>query len=273
MALLPRVRGNLESFHKRSWKAVGGLLVVLIEEVAVGLGRKGLLALWDWLRELRERPLGEGGVLVVAALVFSLIWAAVDPIRLWRERLIRKAGTLVQRKLPREEAELVQDVRTIWNRYGEAAAGSLRDLFGLVVVPEIRNKNYLADLLDIKGRALARSADVLGEAVALDSVLGIEEVRIRFNSMYAEYLEVCKWVARIAKADVDLTTPEKKWRINKWRELHAVFYDKLCDLVERPAHHGTLKIFVGPGMLMDEDFKQFLAAAEASTPQLKFDQI
>ena len=212
------------------------------------------------LKQLAGLPVSYFGLALVGLLAVLMIAAFVDtsPTAAVLSDWLRRRQQSKPRPLDAAELALVQDLRTVWNRYGVAASDSLHSLFQ-DVVHETKEATYWGDLLDPKVQELGEAKLEMHGAVAPDSTLSIAEVRERFNRMYRAYLTACRWLARIEDHD-HVKLDRYTERLHRWRDVHRIFRDKLEDLVQQPAHHRTLAIYSYPEF--DSSFARFMGAAE-----------
>ncbi len=266
---LQRFRHNLAEFKGRSWKKSGGLLVLLIEEVAFGLVWRTVVSGWNWLRELRDRPLGEAGVLIALALVVSLLWAAVDPIRLRRERKERalKLAAKESPKLTLEEQNVIQPIREFWNLYGYPAAEGLRFWLDRQKTELKKSGVYWASLLELEVNQLASAMHDLGESLAPESRIPPAEVQRRTDSLSVAFYQSVRWVAQIAEQEPDFADEGYKEWLAAWQPLYRRSNDEARRLVTIPAHAG-LKMFrpLIFGDMGDSVLGRFLLAADQGLP-------
>ena len=217
------------------------------------------------LKQLAGFPVGYYGLALVGLLAVLIVAAFVDtsPTAAVLSQWLKRRQHSKPRPLDVAELALVQDLRTVWNRYGLASADSLYSLFQ-DVVHETKEAMYWGDLLDPKVQELGEAKLEMHGAVALDSTLSIAEVRERFNRMYRAYLAACRWLARIEDHD-HVKLERYTERLHRWRDLHRLFRDKLEDLVQQPAHNRTLAIYSYPEF--DSSYQRFMGAAETEREQ------
>lgn len=220
---------------------------------------------WRDIRWLLDLPIGLFGVILFVVLMVLIITAFFDTsptaatFKEWLGR--RKEST--PRPPPREERELVQDLRTVWNRYGQIATYHLKDLFGSVT-EELERKQYLAELLKSKVDELEKAGEAM-QGIVGNELTRIAEAREAFNRLYKAYLCACTWLGKIeAAGDVGLALEPYGKRLGYWRVAHRTFRDKLEDLVQIPAHSGTLSIYLHA--LANQALVRFLKAAERPEP-------
>ncbi len=185
-----------------------------------------------------------GVVLLVCAVWFFVLaaWKAYDGSEWAALRRTRKP----KRVLSDVERKLIQDIRTVWNRYGEMPVAAIADQL-VRIVSDLRERHYWAPLLTPSVEKLNKAREALKESLGSTSRDGIEPVRDRFNDMYTAYLQTCCWIARIDEAgDIDVSIEPGERYMMQWRAGHTEFFDKLQDLVQVPEHEQTLSIYPQP---------------------------
>jgi len=246
---------RLKQRHWSLWIIV--LFFLFIAEQVVqsvlfsGTTRLGTLVLraFEWLM---GRPIGLFG-LALFGLVVTLVLVSFIDTR--PRRPIRTKGLPAP---PPEERALIQDIRTVWNMHGCEAAEGLLFIFR-TAVEEVKSTSYWGGLLAEKVAAFETANAALAKAVAHDSREPLADVRRRFDEMYAAFLIASRWLATLDKNKViDLSAPQ--WHINEWRRSSKVFFYKLNELVQKPEHQQTLKIFL-PTFVDDAAYAEFIRAA------------
>jgi hypothetical protein len=182
-----------------------------------------------------------GVVLLVCAVWFFLLaaWTAYDGSQWAAHRRALKP----KRFLSDEERKLIQDIRTVWNRYGEMPVSAIADQLGRIA-SDLRERRYWAPLLTPQIEQLNRARSALRDSLGSKSEDGIGRVRNLFNDMYTAYLQSCCWLARMNEAgDIDVTNEPGERYMMLWRAGHNEFFDRLQDVVQIPEHDKTLSIF------------------------------
>jgi hypothetical protein len=189
-----RLPPSIAAFSNRligtSWKRLVGLLVLLVEELTVGLLADGLSWLGRWVVALGERPMGTFFAVVLVVLVLGIAWAATDPVRVV-ERLRRKPRV---RHTP-EEVRAIDDLRAVWNNHGKSATESL----ALLLDGRSRTlRDYVgfARLLDRVVNQLNSYKDGLTRTFADDDPEPLHEVMSRFASFTQVYWIAAAWTNR-----------------------------------------------------------------------------
>lgn len=185
-----------------------------------------------------------GLVLLLCAFWFIALssWMAYDGSE-WAMR--RRQIDRHRRPLSESERKLIQDLRTVWTRYGEMPVGAIAELLRRAV-GDLKERVYWGELLTHKVEQLTSARDALKESLGSGSVHGIEQVRDRFDAMYRAYLQGCCWIARLNEArDIDTSAEPGERYMTQWRAGHREFFDKLQDLVTIPEHEQTLSIYPG----------------------------
>lgn len=128
-------------------------------------------------------------------------------------------------------------MRTLWNRYFQPAAGTRQTIFGSVLFRLETKPVYWWRLVNPPLERLRKASILMAEAADDNTVLSLEEVQERQNEVYGAYWSACYWVAKIAKEEgTDLTQVPTPYELDRSREAHVQFMEKVRDLVERPAH-------------------------------------
>jgi hypothetical protein len=145
--------------------------------------------------------------------------------------------------LSRQEENLIQDLRTLWELHGTYAAHALSGMYG-TVLEQLRQKIqkvYWWRLLLPSKEALQESIGEVAAALAHDSTMGLAEVRSRFNRMLDAYIEAIRWIYLTAQhGDTDAREEQLARLLGSWSESHRSFRQELNRLETIPGHHGTL---------------------------------
>ena len=251
----------LAKLKQRSWRVwlvVVFLLFVLVEVLRAKLADTTTLILGYLFRSLfwlAGQSMGLGGVLVLTfiALLLACSWWESRPRRV-------KPSTSERPLLTDNDRRLVNDIRVIWNRYGRSAVDQVCQLLS-EADSDLRKRHYWADFLRPLGDEINTGATEMDTAVAPDSVLSIEQVRERFNSMYKSYLDSIRFMATL-QSHGDLKIENLADHLERWCSSHYEFWDRLQDLVETPVHQRTLKIFVNVGLSENRAYADLLTKAQ-----------
>lgn len=249
----------LDRLKHRSWRL--WLVVVMILYIGLEIARAALtdastiFVVWllRGLKWLTVQPMGLGGLAVLTFI------AALAVVSWWQSRPRRPRPDLAVQQLGEHERKLVQDIRTIWNRFGEVAVGRLHDLMR-DAINNLDKRVYWAHLLDPVIDDLHRNVEALNGDLASESMLGIDAVRKTFNAMYSDYLKCLRWLATL-RAHGDLDAQDRvAERLVWWQDSHFEFWERLRDLHEMPDHNQTLAIFVN--CPENQAFTELLKAAQ-----------
>lgn len=255
---LKAVSARLKQRSWRTWAAVAGVLYIVLEAIRA-LASEASTALiayaGKFLLYLASQPMGVGGLglLMFIGLLVGLSWLETRP---------RKASpAMAPTPLGETERRLVQDIRTIWQRFGVLAVGQLTSILRDSQYA-LKEKEYWAELLEPVPTALEESRSAFETALEPSQRVGIYPVRDRFNTMYGNYVRAMKWVAVLqAKGQLSLgSRPDE--RLSAWRQLHRDMVERLRDLTEDPAHRNSLHIYLN--FISDPIFCDFVMQAEMS---------
>jgi hypothetical protein len=234
----------MERLRARSWKAwlFLALVAVFIEEVMRSFFVQGttwlVRVLWETLSELIARPMGLGGLAL-------LIWAALLLLLAYLDSRPRKepppAEVLAPRVRSLEEKEEIQALRTLWNLYFQPAAATCRAIYDSMLSRLDDKRLYWWTLAQPASRRLYTAMVEMSEAVADESYFDLETVQARQNEVYGAYWGAAYWVAKIAKEEgIDLTQVPTPRELERWRERHNRFIEKLREFGERPAQRDII---------------------------------
>ena len=105
--------------------------------------------------------------------------------------------------LGEQEKRLIQDIRTIWNRFGRIAVSQARDILRDAIY-NLENRTYWCHLLDAVVERVEESMESFEKSVSSEGHAGVEQVRERFNAAYCRYLACVRWIAILeSPADLD----------------------------------------------------------------------
>ena len=264
-ALLTRLtawaKSAIARLKQRSWKiwAVVALIsYVVLEAIRARISDASTLLLgyaWRALAYLASQPMGIGGLAVVTFLIvlMAVSWIETRP----RRSVPDKAPAA----LSENERRVVQDIRTIWQRFGVLAVSQLSSILRDTHY-DLKQREYWAELLEPVHVALEASRATFETALEPSQRVGIHPIRDRFNGMYADYVRAMKWVAVLqAKGQLALgSRPDE--RLAVWRQSHRDMVERFRDLNEDPAHRGSLHIYLN--FISDPVFREFVFEAEMS---------
>jgi hypothetical protein len=157
------------------------------------------------------------------------------------------------------EKSLVQDYRTMWNRYGLGAVQALYDLLRDVTW-ELKQKHYWAPLLNDQFERLDRAQKAMSNVVAFENKPRIAETSEAFNEVYTKYTDACVWIAKIQKHEDVLEREPYNHQLVRWKRLQRTLSDRLRDMDQIPEHHQTMKIYLKPAA--DGSLRQLMQDAE-----------
>jgi hypothetical protein len=251
-AVQARLSGLLDRLHVR-WPLFGlAILAVLyvVNRLLEGwIDTTALPYVWRAAKQVFVLPVGVFGFLFFVLLFSILIAAFIDtsPIASALKNSLTRPGKKQEPPPTRnaEEIEQFQDLRRIWNRYGQQAASLLYDYFYDIKV-EVRSK-FWSELLGPKLDTLKEALDAMTAAVADESPLSVGQVRERFNRALKAYFDACRWAAEITEQDAFIfLQPAHQERLWAWQAAERNFFDKLEDLNEKPPHRGMLHYHLHP---------------------------
>ncbi|MGQ0646991.1 MAG: hypothetical protein ACT4P7_05440 [Gemmatimonadaceae bacterium] len=227
-----RLRENAAAFFRKRWELVVATLVLLIEETTVGWLRDAI----NWAWGLRDRSLGEGGVVVVAVYTVGFLWTTIDPIRVWRERQKTREGS-PPRPLSLEELTDVRAIREIWRGDGEnACAGSMQLLRW--ASSQLKQKgNRFASLVDDVASQLDSCKGRLGAALERPNE-PLASVQAHLQEAVVAYVKCLCWLNRCGLQDHALIQTRgdlSQAQYAYWGKQHARFADKYTNLLKHPS--------------------------------------
>lgn len=252
------ISARLKQRNWRVWAALAAIAYIVLEAIRalVSDASTALIAYaWRFLLYLASQPMGLGGLAIV---VFAVTLLALS----WFDSRPRRAPAPTEPPaLGEAERRLVQDIRTVWQRFGVLAVGQLSGILR-DSQHSLREREYWAELLQPVYEALEESRAQFEAALEPSQRIGIYPVRDRFNAMYAAYLKAMKWVAVLQTRNQLSLGSRPDERMAVWRQNHRDMIERLRDLGEDPAHRGTLHIYLN--FIFDPVFREFVMEAEMS---------
>lgn len=232
--------------RRRSWEwwAIAGVILFALEEAGRALLSDSTLNVLIWIGRagwwLANQPVGYAGLFLVVYIVLlvGLSWLETRP----------EPEGVVSDQQEREGPPLaeqydIQKLRAIWEREGHRAVMVLLRLFR-DVRHDIEGSKYWSKTLKTDEQNLQHAKQEFEAALSDD--LPLDQVIEAFNQMYAEYIGIIEWIAEMReKSDI----PDEPGgqplsvRLGGWRNLHAVFSDRLKSLATDPAYDGKLNIY------------------------------
>jgi hypothetical protein len=264
-AVLGRVRRwkdeTLHRLRRRSWRAwiavlsVGYIVLEVIRAVITDAGTLLLVWAFQGLHWLVEQPIGIGGLAIFAyvTVLLTISW--------WQSRPRPEVESSAPRPVSDDERRLVQEIRTVWGRHGALAIPQLHSILQAAVY-DLQQKAFWGELLRPILQQLDQRTAVFVAEISDPLTARIDTVRKAFNEMYAAYLQALKWVAVLQAKGLLGERVTSDQRLDVWRQNHRDMVNRLHDLIQDPAHRGTLHIFIG--WVEEPEFRAFLYEAETS---------
>jgi hypothetical protein len=219
------------------WKRLVGLLVLLVEEITLGLLTDALRWLGGWLVAIGQRPMGTFFAVLLVVLTVGILWAALDPIRLV-ERLRRSPRV----RHTDEQRRAIDDVRQLWNTYGREASDTLE----LLLEGRTRIvKKHIAYgwLLDRVVAALKERSRSLSQALDESDPEPFYEVSDRLHALTDAYWLAAGWTNRSA-VEVPACTENEAATYDHFVMCNASFHEHLEELKGRKAFKGRTQATV-----------------------------
>jgi hypothetical protein len=266
-ALLSRLRAwkdaTLHRLRERSWRAwlaavaAGYVILEVLRAFVTDAGTLLLVWMYQGLRWIAQQPMGVGGLAVVVyvTVLITVTWLQIRPRP---EPQVRPEAPA---PISEDERRLIQDIRTVWGRHGSLAIPQLHSILQAALY-ELQQQVFWGDLLRPIVQQLDERKDAFVAAINNHQSARIAEVRTAFNDMYAAYIQAMKWVAVLQGKGYLGEGVIADQRLDVWRQNHRDMVNRLHDIVQDPAHAGTLTIFLS--WVEEPEFRTFLREAETS---------
>jgi hypothetical protein len=205
-----RIRQNLRSFARRVFTprkvaayAVAFALYVFAVVRDTWVTNVAWPVMQSWWRLLNQRPLGVFGWLFLLVVVSSLLWAALDPVRLWRERRQTESVDSIEKRI-RQEVRNEMEVE----RARELLLGEPLALFEHAAELLRRIQRHLETKGHYGNEALLGNADRLTDAYAgctkALNANSLSEVQSSLRNLYECVSPVIRDINRFRRAYPDL---------------------------------------------------------------------
>jgi hypothetical protein len=253
----------MEPFHKR-WPRLGLLVLLLLFLLNLALENwiteTALPALGSVITTLATVPAGYyllGFFLLAIALLLIGAFESSPLVASW---LNRPPPVPKPEPLSPKELHEIQEMRTMWLRFGNDAFHALHLVFQDLLYA-LKQEAYWAELLSRYEEDLKNAADAISRALA-DERVPLSTVHEAFEKAYRAYLDVIRWLANIRANEGSRLGFDEKFapRVAIWQRLHRDMRDRLEDLQTSPAHNRKFPMYFT--YLDDSPFKQLLAEAE-----------
>lgn len=249
---------SLRKYLHARWIRVGGavgigllLLQLLFEEQVVTLAR------WVWPRitGLAQQEVGIVGLVALAVLLATVITVVILAYMDSRPKPV----VHVEPILTKEERELIQPIRVVWNLFGNRTTYALLTLLDDVVYP-LKNQRYWGILIQPLLEDLCAARESMTAAVDYDSTVSFSGVCDTFNDTYNAYAQAMRWLAEIDAAGDILVAEEAQYpeRLTEWQDLHFSFTEELARVNQHPALHRRLRISTTNMAIMHEPFNRMM---------------
>lgn len=244
---------RIQAFTRRhlTWRRIVLIAAAIVEEVGWGYGLAFLGRFWEVVVAFGNRPLREGGAVLVLFLALALLWVAIDPIGQWRRR-VSVSRKLIEAGL-RDEME-VERARELWTNDVEQAIQTLASLTYRLAT-HTREKGHLGSPL------FARQSEALTEAQRIVAAsldpreTSLTHLQERLGTLVTRYWECARALEECFRADPSLhaaLNDESQTRsIDHWEKLHPAFALMINSLNRRSTYGAPARIWHLPEILAD----------------------
>jgi hypothetical protein len=215
---------------------------VIVEEMTLGIAWKLWSVFWGWLSEFSKRPLREGALVVLVVTLLAVIWVAIDPIRLIRERRGRESVADMEKRIRRqvrEEMEISR-MRELWLGNPQSACELAERLLEMIA-EDLRKQGVLGAQLYVDraaklGDGYKRFAATLSRESLAEAKVAYEETIQLYGTCVASIHECLDAHPQLKDR---LETSDGMTMIDRLKAYHADMAEKTTQLSKRLLQVGT----------------------------------